>query len=334
MPRQAVVYTVVVATAADTDEERQAVVEAIADWNATHSAATGAVLLPVPREVPSASQTSDRDGLRDADILIGAFWTRLGTATEEIDELRRAGKRVLLYFSDAPVIPSRANREQYGQLEDYRLRCERERVAEGYASVDELRVKLPRHLATVVGELHVASPEPAAPPRVETAPARAAAPVRAEASPPAPSGPAVRTGVSRVAPVRKLSEQRRLVSAPRPEPVRPAPIAREAADQTLERGSAAVIKEGGWWGARIGDDFYAWEGPLADLPEHEPVEMSRELDPRLRTALNDAGVLPDWETKTDLLTWRDEQRVFITDRRTYKRAIVSGKDVLVVRPVR
>ncbi len=34
MPRQAVVYTVVVASAGDTDEERQAVLEAIYAWNA------------------------------------------------------------------------------------------------------------------------------------------------------------------------------------------------------------------------------------------------------------------------------------------------------------
>jgi hypothetical protein len=82
----------------------------------------------------------------------------------------------------------------------------------------------------------------------------------------------------------------------------------------------------------IGDDFYAWEGPLTDLREDDPVEMSRDLDPRLRTALSEAGAQPSWQTKSDLLTWRDEQRVFITDRRTYKRAIVNGKDVLFVLP--
>src|SRR5262245_57046886 len=126
MPRQAVVYAVVVASAGDTDEERKAVLEGIHAWNAAHSAATGVVLLPMLWE------TSDREVLRDADILVGTFWTRLGTARKEIDEFRAAGKRVLLYFSDAPAIPSRAKREQYEELEDYRLRCERERLAEGY----------------------------------------------------------------------------------------------------------------------------------------------------------------------------------------------------------
>jgi hypothetical protein len=95
-----------------------------------------------------------------------------------------------------------------------------------------------------------------------------------------------------------------------------------------------VVREGGWSGVLIDRDFYAWEGALTDLSEGEPVEMSRELDPRLRAALNEAGAVPSWQPKSDLLTWRDEQRVFITDRRMYKRAIVNGQDVLFVRPMR
>jgi hypothetical protein len=340
MPRQAVVYTVVVASAGDTDEERRAVLEVIYAWNATHSAATGVVLLPMPWE--------DRMVLRDADILVAAFWTRLGTASTEIDEFRKAGKHVLLYFSDAPAIPSRANREQYGELEDYRLRCERERLAEGYGSVGELRAKLPRHLETVVRKLRATSPEaaagragpakvvaerrPADPPRARTAPARAdVVSARAEASSAPPDRPAGNAAVS-AAPVTNLSEQQRPDTAPRLDPVRPAPIASQTAERPPGQGSVTVVRDGGWSGVVIGDDFYAWEGPLTDLPEGEPVEMPRELDPRLRAALNETGALPSWQTKSDLLTWRDEQRVFITDRRTYKRAIVSGKDVLFVRP--
>jgi hypothetical protein len=310
MPRQAVVYTVVVASAVDTDEERQAVLEAIHAWNTGHSAATGVVLLPMPWE-------SDRVILRDADILIGTFWTRLGTASVEIDAFRKAGKRVLLYFSDGPAIPSKANREQYDDLENYRLRCEREHLAEGYGSVGELRAKLPQHLATVVRELHAPPPEPAAGragPAKVVVELRPADPPRAEPSPAPP-----------------VSAPQRPDIAPRPEPARPSPIASRAADPAGVQEAATVVREGGWSGVSIGDDFYAWEGPLTDLPEDDPVEMSRDLDPRLRTALSEAGALPSWQTKSDLLTWRDEQRVFITDRRTYKRAVVNGKDVLFVR---
>jgi len=335
MPRQAVVYTVVVASAGDTDEERKAVLEAIHAWNATSSAATGIVLLPMPWEVPSAPETSDREVLRDADILVGTFWTRLGAAGKEIDEFRAAGKRVLLYFSDAPALPSRAKREQYEELEDYRLRCERERLAEGYGSVGDLRAKLPRHLAAVVRELHarlaapvkVVAERPADPRRADVASVRADAGLAA-------GNPAVRPTLSPAAPVAKLPEQRPPHTAPRPEPVRPAPIASQAAARPPEQGSATVVEEGGWCGVLVGGDFYAWEGPLTDLPEGEPVEMSRDLDPQLRAALDEAGAVPSWQTKSDILTWRDEQRVFITDRRTYKRAIVSGKDVLFVCPKR
>jgi hypothetical protein len=61
--------------------------------------------------------------------------------------------------------------------------------------------------------------------------------------------------------------------------------------------------------------------------------MPNELDPRLKKALDDAGALASWQSKQNPLTFRDEHRLFITDRKTFKRAISCGTDsVLFVRP--
>ncbi|MFO7659441.1 MAG: hypothetical protein R6V77_00850 [Candidatus Cloacimonadaceae bacterium] len=51
--------------------------------------------------------------VKSCDLVIGAFWTKLGTPTgkaesgtaEEIEQFRAEGKPVLLYFSSAPAVP-------------------------------------------------------------------------------------------------------------------------------------------------------------------------------------------------------------------------------------
>jgi hypothetical protein len=59
-----------------------------------------------------------------ADILIGLFWTRLGTPTteaesgtvEEIERMIAADKPVLLYFSRLPVVPESIDVGEYSRF--------------------------------------------------------------------------------------------------------------------------------------------------------------------------------------------------------------------------
>lgn len=88
MPTQAKVFKVMIGSPSDLSEERQAATDAINEWNALHSDAERIVLLPVKWEthaIPTAgvrpqavinAQLVDR-----CDILIGMFWTKLGTDT-------------------------------------------------------------------------------------------------------------------------------------------------------------------------------------------------------------------------------------------------------------
>jgi hypothetical protein len=68
-----------------------------------------------------------------------------GTA-EEIEEFRRAGKPVLLYFSLVPVTPDSVDAAQYKALVAYRKRLENEGIIWRYETIASLRDQLSRHL--------------------------------------------------------------------------------------------------------------------------------------------------------------------------------------------
>jgi hypothetical protein len=92
---------------------------------------------------------------------------------------------------------------------------------------------------------------------------------------------------------------------------------------------------GGWRGVQVGHDYYAWDGPLNDLADREPVELPLKLDQDLKKALDDAGANPAWQNKRNPINWDNARRIFVTDRRTYRRAIINGNEsVLVARPIR
>lgn len=69
--------------------------------------------------------------LVDCDLLIGVFWTRLGSPTgneasgtvEEIHRHLNAGKPAMIYFSSKPVAPESLDREQYESLKLFKTEC-------------------------------------------------------------------------------------------------------------------------------------------------------------------------------------------------------------------
>lgn len=96
-----------------------------------------------------------------ADMVIGVFWTRLGTPTgaadsgtvEEIDRAGEDGKPVMLYFSRAPVDPETLDLDEYARLADFRQRTYPRGLVEKYTSLDEFRRSLTRHLAMQVRDI-------------------------------------------------------------------------------------------------------------------------------------------------------------------------------------
>ena len=109
----ATVYRVMLASPSDVASERAIVREVLSEWNAAHAERRGLVVLPLGWEVDVAPEMGDAPQniidkriLTEADLVIGIFWTRIGTPTshyasgavEEIEEHVAAGKHAMLYF--------------------------------------------------------------------------------------------------------------------------------------------------------------------------------------------------------------------------------------------
>jgi len=88
--------------------------------------------------------------LKDCDILIAIFWTRLGSPTgvaasgtvEEIEEHIAAGKPAMIYFSSAPVVADSIDPDQYAALKAFKAECQRRGLIEFYDSLADFREKL------------------------------------------------------------------------------------------------------------------------------------------------------------------------------------------------
>lgn len=168
MPQRGFIFRALVASPSDCAHERRLIPEVIAEWNAVHSLSNAAVIEPVLWETHSRPDLGDRPQgiinkqlVANCDLLIGAFWTRLGTPTgdavsgtaEEIEQFRGAGKPVLLYFSGAPVVPESLDAAQYAALTEYRKSLGEQGLYFKYESLAEFRVLLQRHIAGHMIEL-------------------------------------------------------------------------------------------------------------------------------------------------------------------------------------
>lgn len=161
MAFQATVCNVMIASPGDVQIERNIVREVVHEWNAVNASTRKAVLLPVGWETHSTPLMGDRPQaiinwqvLKDSDLLIAAFWTRLGTPTgkspsgtvEEIEEHIKAGKPALLYFSSALVALDSVDQDQYQALKTFKGECKKRGLFETYDSHSDFHDKVRRHL--------------------------------------------------------------------------------------------------------------------------------------------------------------------------------------------
>jgi hypothetical protein len=166
-------YRVLIASPSDMVEERQAATEAVNDWNAQHAAAESVVLLPVkwethatPRSGVRPQEAINRQLVCGCDILVGMFWTKIGTPTgvaesgtvEEIDQFVAAGKPALLYFSSRPIDPNKIDLKQHRKLKAFKHTTYKKALTGGFAGLNDLRQTLIRDLMQQVREMKVSSP--------------------------------------------------------------------------------------------------------------------------------------------------------------------------------
>jgi hypothetical protein len=159
------VYRVFIASPGDVPEERQMIREIILEWNSIHAATRRLILEPVGWETHSVPEVGDRPQailnkqiLKEADLLIAVFWTRLGTATgshasgtvEEIEEHLAADKPVMIYFSDSRASLSHVDVQQYKALTDFRGQLQKRSLVEQYCDLRDFSQKFKRHLHTIL----------------------------------------------------------------------------------------------------------------------------------------------------------------------------------------
>jgi hypothetical protein len=165
MSFKAQTYRVMIASPGDLVEERQAVTDAVNDWNAQHAARESIVLLPVKWEthaVPQAGvraqEAINQQLVANCDILVGMFWTKIGTSTgiaesgtvEEIDQFVEAGKPAMLYFSSRPVDPHKIDLKQLKKLKDFKDATYRKALVGHFSRVEDLRQMIVRDLTNQV----------------------------------------------------------------------------------------------------------------------------------------------------------------------------------------
>lgn len=161
MAYQATAYNVMIASPNDVAAERNAVRTALNEWNTVHSENRGIVLLPLGWESHATPEMGDhpqsilnKQILTRGDLLVGVFWTRLGTPTprypsgsvEEIEEHIASGKPAMLYFSNQPVRPDSVNQEQYTALLNFKNSCQQRGLYQEFASLTEFAELFYRHL--------------------------------------------------------------------------------------------------------------------------------------------------------------------------------------------
>jgi hypothetical protein len=162
------VYRILIASPSDVEEERESAVRVIQEWNDLHSSSRKVVLLPLRWETHTAPEYGTRPQevinraiVDECDLLVGIFWTRLGSPTgladsgtlEEIERVGKAGKPVMLYFSGVEIAPNKIDLEQIEKLKQFKEKTYPKGLVESYRKSIEFRDKFSRHLEMKIREL-------------------------------------------------------------------------------------------------------------------------------------------------------------------------------------
>jgi hypothetical protein len=173
MPSKAEIYRVLIASPSDLPVEREVATRAVHEWNDQHAVAEAVVLLPVKWETHAMPESGvrpqaaiNRQLVADSDILVGMFWTKIGTSTgvaesgtvEEIDQFVADGKPAMLYFSSRPIDPNRIDLMQHKKLKAFKEATYKQALTGGFKSTEKLREVLQRDLLRQVRNLKAGAP--------------------------------------------------------------------------------------------------------------------------------------------------------------------------------
>lgn len=162
------VFRILIASPSDVEEEREMVVRLIQEWNDLYSYSRRVTLLPLRWETHTApeyftrpQEVVNRAIVDDCDLLVGIFWTRIGTPTgvaqsgtlEEIDRVGNAKKPIMLYFSRVPADIEDIETKQINRLKEFKGKAYPNGLIETYKTRLEFQDKFRRQLQIKVAEL-------------------------------------------------------------------------------------------------------------------------------------------------------------------------------------
>ncbi|AHG46450.1 hypothetical protein RLEG12_25850 [Rhizobium leguminosarum bv. trifolii CB782] len=113
-------------------------------------------MFPVANRRPQAA--INQQIVDQADILIGLFWTRIGSNTgvaisgtvEEIDRFVAASKPAMIYFSERAINPSTIDVAQLASLKDFQATTYKTALTGSFATPAELTHHLFKHLTSLL----------------------------------------------------------------------------------------------------------------------------------------------------------------------------------------
>lgn len=161
MAYRATIIPVMIASPGDVSEERDATRAVVHDWNDVNSSASQVVLSPIGWETHSSPELGARPQelinsrlLDECDLLVGVFWTRLGTPTgkamsgtvEEIERHVAAGKPAMIYFSSKPVAPQSIDAAQFAELQAFKAKLMPLGLVETFDNLEQFRAKFAKQL--------------------------------------------------------------------------------------------------------------------------------------------------------------------------------------------
>lgn len=167
MSYNARVYKVFIASPADVENERNIIRSVIEQWNSINSEREKIVLVPIgfdtnaaPEMGRPAQEYINMDILDSCDVVVGVFWTRVGTPTRRhaggsIEEVLRnsPNRRItMIYFSQKQIQPDKIDQDQYRQLLEFKNNVKESSFYSEFRSDSELSEKLYQHIQLKVNE--------------------------------------------------------------------------------------------------------------------------------------------------------------------------------------
>ncbi len=152
---------------ADVAKEIAIASEVINDWNCRHGEQRGFWVKHQhwsTDSYPDAQETGqgaiNKQLIDSTDILVAIFWSRIGTATanaqsgtvEELQRAIKAGKKVMVYFSDLEAPHAGASSDQANRLWEFRQQLRAERSCWTFQSRSRFRDDFATHLALMLND--------------------------------------------------------------------------------------------------------------------------------------------------------------------------------------